>query len=132
MVMGRRTYEACLRFPEWPYAGQRKRVIVLSRSLREARHADETFAGTPAELVTRLAAEGVRRVYVDGGAVIRSFLEAGLVDDLTLSVIPVLLGEGAPLFGRATSGHALELLESRAFSSGLVQSRYRVVRGAGL
>lgn len=126
MVMGRRTYEVCPRFPEWPYAGQRKRVIVLSRSLREVRHADEVFAGTPAELVKRLASEGVKRAYVDGGAVIRSFLAEGLVDDLTLSVIPVLLGEGIPLFGAPAKEHGLELVESRSFSSGLVQSRYRL------
>jgi dihydrofolate reductase len=132
LVMGRRTYEVCLRFPEWPYSGQRKRVIVLSRSAPELRHADEIFAGTPEELVKRLASEGVQRAYIDGGAVIRSFLGAGLIDDLTLSVIPVLLGRGIPLFGPEIPDHHLEVEESRAFPSGLVQTHYRVAKKMGV
>src|SRR5882757_8229591 len=90
LVMGRRTYDTVLGFDEWPFAG--KRCIVLTHARPTSPRADEEFAsGAPAALLEQLGRQGVRRVYVDGGAVIRQFLSAGLVDDLTLSVIPVLL-----------------------------------------
>jgi len=128
LVLGRRSYEVVSGFPEWPHAG--KRVCVLSGSLRprDMRDGAELFTGSPAELVPRLRAEGIRRAYVDGAAVIRSFLRAGLLDDLTLSTIPVLLGAGIRLFGDALPHVELRLEESRAFPSGLVQSRYAVCR----
>lgn len=122
LVMGRKTWETALGFPEWPYAG--KRVVVLSRHPHEARHGEGFHAGTPSELVAALHREGVRRVYVDGGATIRSFLGAGLVDDLTVSLVPVLLGEGIPLFGEGVPEAKLTLQSCRAFEAGLVQLRY--------
>ena len=128
LVMGRRTYDTVLGFDAWPYQG--KRCVVLTHSPPAARRRDEEFAGgAPGALLQRLAAEGVRRVYVDGGAVIRQFLAEGLVDDLTLSVIPVLLGGGIRLFegGAASSGdRALRLIEARPFESGLVRLRYEL------
>lgn len=133
LVMGRRSYEVVLGFPEWRYAG--KRVCVMSRSLSASamQHGAEVFAGSPSELVAKLRADGAKRAYVDGGALIRSFLAAGLIDDLTISVLPILLGRGVPLFTGegGVPRHELVLEESRAFPSGLVQSRYRVVRQAG-
>lgn len=101
---------------------------VLSKSLTESkmRYGAELFAGTPTELVTEVRAQGMRRLYVDGAAVIRSFLGARLVDDLTISVIPVILGRGIRLFGDALPNHDLVLEQSLSFPSGLVQSRYRV------
>lgn len=125
LVMGRRTYEVVLGFPEWRYGGTR--VCVLSKSLKasDMRHGAEVFAGSPSELVADLRAQGVERAYVDGAAVIRSFLEAGLLDDLTISVIPVVLGRGIRLFGDALPRRDLVLEEHLAFPSGLVQSRYR-------
>jgi dihydrofolate reductase len=126
LVMGRRTYEVVLGFPEWRYEGTRVRV--LSKSLKESdmRSGAELFAGSPTELVAELRVQGVKRAYIDGAAVIRSFLEARLVDDLTISVIPVVLGRGIRLFGDALPRHDLVLEESLSFPSGLVQSRYRV------
>lgn len=126
LVMGRRTYEVALGFPSWPYEG--KRIVVLtSTPNRESRHGEEFFSGDVRDLVKRY--EG--RAYIDGGEVIRSFLKAHLVDDLTLSVVPILLGSGIPLFGPGLPETSLELEESRSFTSGLVQSRYRVTRRAG-
>lgn len=89
-------------------------------------HHAELFAGSPTELVAELRAQGVSRAYIDGAAVIRSFLEAKLLNDLTISVIPIILGRGIRLFGDALPEHNLVLEESRSFPSGLVQSRYRV------
>lgn len=123
LVMGRKTYETALGFPAWPYDG--KRCVVLTREQRAAHHGESFFAGDPAVLVERLGAEGAKRAYVDGGAVIGQFLAAKLVDDLTVSVIPILLGEGAPLAPALGGDVRLELVEHRAFESGLVQLRYR-------
>lgn len=124
LVMGRKTWEVALGFPEWPYAG--KRVVVMSRHPRTPRHGETFHAGSPDELVAALAADGVRHVYVDGGVTIRAFLKAGLIDELTLSLIPVLLGSGIPLFGDGVSETGLSLQSSRGFESGLVQLRYGV------
>lgn len=85
---------------------------------------EEFFAGAPAELMKKLGAEGIKRIYVDGGAVISQFLAAGLVDQLTVSQIPILLGDGLPLF-KGTGEHALTLVESKSFPSGLVRSTWR-------
>jgi dihydrofolate reductase len=126
LVVGRSTYDLALGFEPWPYHG--KRCIVLSHRAAPPRHGEEFFAGEVNELAARLEGEGAKRVYVDGGAVIRQFLAAGLVSELTLSVIPVLLGEGIALFGGDASARdsRLELLGAQSFPSGLVQLRYRV------
>jgi dihydrofolate reductase len=123
LVIGRRTYDKVLEFDRWPYDG--KRCVVLTHRAIEVGHGEERFDGDQAELLRRLGAEGVRRVYLDGGGAIRSFLARDLVDDLTLSFIPLLLGDGMPLFGSGGMERLLELEESRAFPSGLVQVRYR-------
>lgn len=130
LVMGRNTYEVILSFGPWPYAG--KRVVVLSTSQppvpAELATAVEVTAAAPEALLARLAAEGVRKVYLDGGRTIQGFLAAGLVDELIVSRVPVLLGAGIPLFGPLEHDIALDHLTTKAHPSGLVQSRYRVRR----
>jgi dihydrofolate reductase len=125
LVMGRKTYEVVLGFGAnaWPYAG--KRVVVLTHRPLDPKHGEEPYAGDIPTLLERLAREGAKRVYVDGGDVVQQFLAARAIDDLTISVIPVLLGDGVPLFGKTTGDVGLELVESRAFPSGLVQLEYR-------
>ncbi len=122
IAVGRGTYDAVLAFAEWPYAG--KRVVVLTHRPAAPRR-DETFAsGTPGEVMSALEAAGARRVYVDGGATVSAFLRAGLLDDLTLSVVPVVLGEGIRLFQPPLPERALALRDARSFPSGLVRLRY--------
>jgi dihydrofolate reductase len=125
LVIGRKTYEVVLGFgaAAWPYAG--KRVIVLTHRTLEPKHGEESYAGDVSALVERLTRGGARRIYVDGGAIVRQFVAAGLVDDLTISIVPVLLGEGIPLFGKTDADIGLRLVDSRAFPSGLVQLEYR-------
>ena len=124
IVMGRSTYEVGLSFPTWPYAG--KRVIVLTSGARPKPVHDEEFSSeAPRELVERLGGEEVRRIYVDGGVTIRSFLAAGLIDDLTISIVPAILGRGIPLFGLGTPALSLTLESAESYPTGLVQLRYR-------
>lgn len=125
LVMGRKTYETALGFGDWPYVGTR--VIVLGHGAPVSRHGEEHTAEPPAALVARLGGQGVRRIYVDGGATIRSFLAADLIDDVTLTLIPVVLGAGIPLFAGGTE-HRFALEDSRVHPSGMVQLRYRVRR----
>ena len=128
IVVGRTTYDTVLGFDAWPYPG--KRVVVLTHRPPPPRQDETFFAGPPADLVAALGREGAKRVYVDGGAVIQQFLAAGLIDDLTLSVVPIVLGRGIPLFAGALPERRLHLEESRSFPSGLVQLRYSLPGGA--
>jgi len=122
LVIGRNTYETALGFPEWPYAG--KRCIVLTHRETPSVHGEQFFAGEPLALVEQLALSGAQRLYVDGGAVIRTFLAENLIDDLTVSIIPVLLGQGISLFGAEVPEQRLILQNSQVFASGLVQLSY--------
>lgn len=131
MVLGRNTYDTVLSFGQWSYADKRMWVL-SSRELESPEFVPQTVArwsGSLNALVEELAAQGVHKVYVDGGKTIRSFLQAGLLDEITITTIPVLIGQGIPLFGPLDADVKLELLESRVFEDGLVQSRYAVVKG---
>jgi dihydrofolate reductase len=121
LLLGRATHDVVSAFPEWPYAG--KRVYVATRRPRATPNGEIVVAGSPDAMLARLAADGVRRVYVDGGQLVSSFLAAGRVDELIVSVVPVLLGDGIPLF-RATGERGLVLRGATTFASGLVQLRY--------
>ena len=122
LILGRRTYDTVIGFPAWPYDD--KRCVVLTHNPPASRHGERFHTGPPAPMLAQLHADGVRRVYVDGGAVIQLFLREGLIDDITLSIIPVVLGDGIRLFDGGGPGRRLRLQESRAFASGLVQVMY--------
>lgn len=132
LVMGRKTFEQALQFDPWPYAG--KPVVVLSRhgvnvpaALRDE---VSVSADVLPELLARLSTTGARKLYIDGGEVIQSFLRAGLIDELTITVIPVLLGAGRPLFGPLDADVALTHVATHAYPFGFVQHHYRVQRTA--
>jgi dihydrofolate reductase len=130
LVMGRKTYEKVLSFEDWGY-GTTPVVVLSSRPIEVPSDLRTTVTGSaesPHSLYDRLSREGVKHIYVDGGATIRGFLADGLVDEITVTQIPVLLGEGRPLFGPLRHDIALDLVESRSFESGFVQSKYSVRR----
>lgn len=131
IIMGRRTYEKVIKFEEWIYS---KPVIVLSKTLTNS-NVPESLVDkvrilnlAPVELMDRLAKEGCRKVYIDGGQLIQSFLQEGFIEDLIVTTVPVLLGQGRPLFGPLKTEISLEHLATLSFPSGLVQSKYRVCR----
>ena len=130
IVLGRNTFEKASTFSQWPYG--KKHVIVLSKMLKEppADFADkiDVFSGKVELLAVDLQHRGVRKVYVDGGQTIQSFLRAGLIDNLTITQVPVLLGRGIPLFSDLAAEIELKLKDSKSFSSGFVQSTYQVRR----
>ena len=127
LVMGRHTFETVLSFGAWPYGG--KRVFVLSTRPIGAPPPGavvERMSGAPADIVSQLAARGVRHVYVDGGITIQRFLQAGLIDRLIITRVPVLIGAGIPLFGPLPHDIALQPVATRQYASGLVQTEYVV------
>ena len=129
IVMGRNTYEKVLTFGEWPYP--KKPLIVLSHApltIPAQLTSVETMSGSPAEIVSRLSKRGLKHLYIDGGKTIQGFLETGLINELTITRVPVLIGRGIPLFGPLQQDVLLRHIETRQFSDGLVQSRYEVVR----
>ena len=84
------------------------------------------MAGTPAEIIAQLAVSGAHNLYVDGGITLQGFLRAGLVQRLIITRVPVLIGEGIPLFGSLPSDVRLSHIGTRSLPSGLVQSEYHV------
>jgi dihydrofolate reductase len=129
LVIGRNTFETVLAFPTWPYGD--KRVVVLSSraiDLSAVRGGVvEQMAGPPAEIVAKLAARGVQHIYVDGGITIQEFLRAGQIQRLTITRVPVLIGEGIPLFGSLPRDVRLRHVATTPYASGLVKSEYEVV-----
>ena len=129
LVIGRKTFEKVLTFGDWPYGD--KRVVVLSSlpvdlsAVRGGRV--EQMSGTPAEIVSQLAASGAHHLYIDGGITIQRFLRAGLIERLIITRVPVLIGEGIPLFGSLPHDVRLQHISTRYFPSGLVQSEYHVL-----
>ena len=131
IVMGRRTFEVVLSFGHWPY-GATPVVVLSSRPLDIPAFPGaviERMSGTPAEIVSQLAARGVQHIYVDGGITIQRFLEAGMITHVTVTRVPVLIGSGIPLFGPLSRDVRLRHVATRSYSSGLVQSEYEVDRG---
>jgi dihydrofolate reductase len=132
LLMGRKTFELVQGFDPWPYGD--KPVIVLSRGgvavPERLRATVSTTAEPPLALLQRLGREEVQRVYVDGGLTLQSFLCEGLLDEITVTTVPVLLGRGRPLFGALAGDVALELVASRHWDFGFVQNRWRVLRAA--
>jgi dihydrofolate reductase len=128
IVMGRKTFEKVLTFGAWPYGD--KRVVVLSNGPIDrsagGKAVVEQMAGPPAEIVSQLGASDAPHLYIDGGVTIQGFLRAGLIQRLVITRVPVLIGDGIPLFGTLPRDVRLRHVMTRHFPSGLVQSEYHV------
>lgn len=128
MVMGRESFEKVLTFPEWPY---KTPVVVLSRTPDRVavpgalKDQVQVTSKPPREVLEEMAAAGVSRIYLDGGQTIRSFLAEGLVRRVIVTLIPVLLGQGRPLWGHGAGDVNLTLVASRSWENGFVQVEYR-------
>jgi dihydrofolate reductase len=126
LIMGRNTYEQVAGFEPWPYEG--KRVVVLTSREIDFRQGPniqlEKSSEAPQELLERLSLEGCKHAYVDGGKVIQSFLSNSLIDRLTITKVPVLIGEGRPLFGKVSNDVKLKLAHSKEYEFGFIQTTY--------
>jgi dihydrofolate reductase len=125
VILGRNTYEIAASVPNWPYKG--KRINVLSNRLQTVREEAELFRGDLTQLASQLHLDGIKHIWIDGGVTISQFLELQMVDLMTLSVIPVILGTGMPLFSAIGKELPCRLISSQSYPSGLVQLNYEMV-----
>ena len=128
IVMGRRTLDVVLTFGTWPF-GKKPVVVLTSRPVDFSSRAGavlERMSGEPAAIVDALRARGFTHAYIDGGVTIQRFLAAGVVNRLVINRVPMLIGEGIPLFGPLPHDIELRHVATRAYSGGLVQSEYEL------
>lgn len=128
LVIGRNTFDKVLTLKEWPYDDMRV-VVLSSRELDSPGVRDlrvERMSGPPAEIVSRLSGSGAQHAYIDGGITVQQFLRAGLIQHLTITRVPVLIGQGIPLFGSLPHDVQLRHISTQAYASGLVKSEYQV------
>ena len=128
LVMGRNTYELVISSGQWPYGNTK--VIVLSSTLNElSKIVPETVllrSSTPVELFHELKASDAHHLYIDGGKTIQGFLRANLISEITMTRVPVLIGEGIPLFSDIPEDLKLTHIKTISFKNGFVQSKYKV------
>ena len=125
VLVGGRTYDACLKHGEWPFPG--KACWVLTRQDREATRPEVTFTDLdPVEIARELERRGIKRAWlVGGGELAGAFRDAGLIDEYIISHIATILGDGIPIFGFSSGKEDLHLLGSKTYPDGVVQNRYR-------
>lgn len=125
IVIGRGTFETVLKFSEWPYD---RKVFVLSSSIKEtppSLKGKVTFLSLkPAEVLIHISKQGFSSLYIDGGKVIQSFLKADLIDEMIITQVPMLIGNGIPLFGEIEKDIHFAHLRTDVYSNGLVKSHY--------
>ena len=128
LVMGRKTYEQVLTFGDWPYPG--KPSYVMSRRQIETKIPEVIItASSPVELVSELQQNHYQHLWLVGGAATAAAFRAeNLITAYILSIMPVLLGDGIPLFSRTELQNGLTLTASEVFRSGVVQLTYEVDR----
>ncbi|WP_295904063.1 dihydrofolate reductase family protein [uncultured Vibrio sp.] len=132
LIMGRKCMEVIasmnLTPEQWPYGDTR--IIVLSNSLTQApdnlKDKVEMYSGDLNALVSTLSSEGYQHAYIDGGATIQAFINLELINEMTITRAPVLLGEGIPLFGKTAKEIKLEQSKAIAFPNDFVQVKYTV------
>lgn len=126
VVIGRKTFEVVLSFGKWFYG--KKPVVVLSSRPQDFSTIKggvvEQMSGELAQILEQLKARGFKHAYIDGGITIQRFLAAGLIDRMVVTRVPVLIGEGIPLFGPVPRDIILRHVRTRCFPGGLVQSEY--------
>lgn len=125
LLMGRRTYDVVRGFDvPWPY-GDRPVLVPTHRPLDDGAPATVRRVEGSIEELVALAKEAAagRDVYLDGGVLIRQAAEAGLIDELTVTVAPIALGSGYPLFAGMGSPYPLRIISHHTYAGGMVQLR---------
>jgi dihydrofolate reductase len=122
-VLGARTYETALQLG-WPY-GNTPTVVVTHRQLPSTRGGVAFYSGDLRRLVEEILAPRYGNIWLVGGAMLcQSFLKLGLVDQICLSIVPVLLGDGLPLFGNSSTEKRWHLKDVIAYKTGIVDLWY--------
>ena len=127
IVMGRKTFETVCSFDmDWPYTLP---VFVLSTTLdsipEDLEKKVEIVSGTLKEVLGKIHKKGFSQLYIDGGTSVQNFLKEDLIDEMTITTIPILLGGGSPLFGELSTELEFEHVRSELHLDALVQDTYR-------
>jgi dihydrofolate reductase len=127
LVMGRKTFEKVCSFDcDWPYS---KPVFVLSNSMKSIpegyKGKAETIKGSLSEILESIHQKGYKHLYIDGGVTVQSFLKEDLIDEMIITVIPILLGDGIQLFGELPKPMEFEYVKTEVFLNAIVQNHYR-------
>ena len=126
ILMGRKSFETVLGFEiPWPYT---KHVFVWSKTLtelpQELNSKVTLVKGNIYEAIEFIHQRGFLILYVDGGKTIQSFIKENLIDELTITTIPVLLGEGISLFGKSNGLKKFNCVGNKLYSNGMVQNSF--------
>lgn len=129
LIMGRNSFEKVLTFESWPY-GEKPVIVMSQKGVDIPEHLENTVSQStesPTEIVSRLEGEGIKGAYIDGGAVIQSFLAAGLINEMIITIVPIILGKGISLFGSKNTMQKLRLLDCKSYEFGFVQFKYEPI-----
>lgn len=127
MVMGRNTFAKVITLDTWPY-GKLPIIVLSSKKPSIPKHLAQTVRtanSSPKDLVTKMTNHGVKHLYIDGGITIQRFIAAGLIDEITISRVPILLGRGVSLFTKMPKDVQLEHLTTQSYDNGIVKSSYQ-------
>lgn len=126
LIVGRKTYDYVLKeVGSTHYDNGQRDVYVITRTERPSIGKTTFYTGDLSKLVKRLKSENGKNIYCDGGAeIINELLKHKLIDELIISIIPVLLGDGVRLFKDGQNEQLIELVNTKTFESGLVQLHY--------
>ncbi|MCC5929283.1 MAG: dihydrofolate reductase [Cyclobacteriaceae bacterium] len=126
IIMGRRTYDWVMKNAGY-FPHSDKEVYIISKTLKSDEGNINFYSEKLPNLVRKLKGQKGKHIFCDGGAqIVHQLLQNQLIDEIILSVIPVLLGEGLPLFQSGSPKQRLELKQSQHFESGLVQLHYKI------
>lgn len=130
LVMGRNTFEKVCSFDcDWPY---KQPVFVLSSTLgaipEKYQNRAEVVNGSLREILEMIHHKGLKRLYIDGGKTIQGFLKEDLIEEMIITVFPIVLGGGSPLFSELHNNVDFKLKGSKVFLGQLVQNHYQRVR----
>jgi dihydrofolate reductase len=126
VVMGRKTYEQVLTFGEYPYKGMLGYVVTSRKKLEGPAKQVRLYNGSLSVLVDEIKQKNKKDIWlIGGGQLVSGFLNAGLIDEIVLSIHPIILGKGIPLFPDIRHERSLKLLDSKKFTTGLLQIKYK-------
>jgi dihydrofolate reductase len=125
IVMGKNTFQKVLSFRKWPY---HKPVFVLSNTLKEIpknlTNKAKIINGDIKQINKDLIKQGFKNLYIDGGQTIQSFLKEDLIDEMIITTVPILLGDGIPLFHKWDQQLKLKHKNTMIYNNSLVKSHY--------
>jgi len=126
IIMGRKTFETVKKFESWPYS---QPVFVLSNSMRtmESKYEDKASIvnGSISDIVDKLRQSNLNNLYIDGGQTIQSFLRRDMIDEMIITTVPIILGNGIALFGNIGRELNFEIINCEQINNTLIQARYK-------